>query len=181
MVAANCNGAPAPLFRMSRVRKRVLTAGLFGLLAAGAVPAYAMAATQFQPEAQTFWVKRTESLARIAGDGSSQLEGDVILANMKTNCEGLQGEQMSHEYGKVPRWALSSQIYACSAFGRWSGAGFLKTKVPCLDVQRGIDALGQLKPADEAPEVVTATTNLRNTLQALLVSAKTTGSLRCRF
>ena len=114
--------------------------GFVVLLAAGAVPAYAMAATQFQPEAQTFWVKRTESLARIAGDGSSQLEGDVILANMKTSCEGLQGEQMSHEYGKVPRWALSSQIYACSAFGRWSGAGFLKTKVPCLDVQRGIDA-----------------------------------------
>jgi hypothetical protein len=140
-----------------------------------------MAATEFQPAAQVVWIKRTEALARIAGDGTTQADADTILANMRSSCDGLQGEQMSHEYGKVPRWALGSQIYACSAFGRWSNIGFIKTKVPCLDVQRGIDALGEIKPADEAAEVVTAATNFRNTLQALLESAKKSGSLRCRY
>lgn len=138
-------------------------------------------ATEFQPEAQALWVKRTEAMARIAGDGASQVEAADILTNMKTSCEGMQGEQMGHEYGKVPRWALTSQIYACSAFDRWTGNGFIKTKVPCTDVQRGIDALGQMKPTEEAAEVVTATTNLKNTLIALLESAKKSGSLRCRY
>ena len=141
-----------------------------------------MAATEFQAESQTLWVTRTEAMARIAGDGTAQVEGDAILANMKSACDGLQGEQMGHEYGRVPRWALSSQVYACSAFDRWSsGDGFFRTKVPCLDVQRGIDALGQMKASDEAPEVVTAATNLKTTLQALLESAKKSGSLRCRY
>ena len=154
-----------------------------GLLMACVAPASAMAAaTQFQPEAQDLWVKRTSAMALIAGDGATPLEADAILANMKTSCQGMQGEQMGHEYGKVPRWALSSQIYACSAFDRWGGGGGLfATKAPCLDVQRAIDALAQMKPADEAPEVVTATTNLKNTLQALLDSAKKSGSLRCRY
>lgn len=161
---------------MRRAMNIGILAACFGLFASTS-----MAATEFQPEAQAFWIKRTEMLARIAGDGTTPLEGDAILANMKSSCADLQGEQMGHEYGKVPRWALTSQIYACSAFDRWTGSGFLKTKVPCVDVQRGIDALNQVRPAEEAPEVVTAATNLKATLQALLDSAKKSGTLRCRY
>jgi hypothetical protein len=150
------------------------------LVASGAAPATALAATQFQPEAQALWVKRTEAMARVAGDGTTQLDSATIVGNMRSSCEGLQGEQMSHEYGKTPRWALLSQIYACSAYFRWSGGGWLATKVPCLDTQRGIDALKQMKPEDEAPEVVTAASNLKESLTALLQSAKG-GNLRCRY
>ena len=158
---------------MSQVLSRLQrTVGMTLIVAGLALSTTAMAATEFQSEAQVVWIKRTEMLARIAGNGTTHLEGDAIIANMKSSCEGLQGEQMSHEYGKAPRWALVSQIYACSAFARWSNTGFVKTKVPCVDVQRGIDSLDQMKPADEAPEVVTAATNLKNTLQALLDSAK---------
>ena len=148
-----------------------------------ALSSSAMAGTEFKPEGQTFWVKRSELLARIAGDGTTQLAGDAILENMKTSCDGLHEEQRSHELGKVPMWAATAQNFACSAFDRWSSGpgGFLKTKVPCADVRRSIDTLDKMRAADEAPEVVTATTNLKNTLQALLDSAKTSGSLRCRY
>jgi hypothetical protein len=151
-----------------------------GLVAMGAAPVAAMAATQFQPEAQVIWLKRTEAMAAVAGDETTAVEGKVILANMRSSCDGLQAEQMSHEYGKTPRWALLSQVYACSAFYRWSGGGWLATKVPCIDAQRGIDALKEMKPEDEAAEVVKAATNLKGTLEAQLAAAKS-GSLRCRY
>lgn len=166
---------------VGRSRKFHRAAAVAALASVLALSTSAMAATEFQPEAQAVWIKRTEMLARIAGDGTSQVDADTIISNMRSSCDGLQGEQISHEYGKVPRWALGSQIYACSAYARWSNTGFIKTKVPCVDVQRGIDALGQMKTGDEAPEVVTAATNLKSTLQAMLESAKKSNSMRCRY
>lgn len=165
-------------FRLIRLHRIVLAVTMaFGLT----FSATASMATEFKPEAAEAWVKRSETLARIAGDGTTQLEGEAILANMRAGCEGLQGEQMKNEYGKVPRWALTSQIFACSAFDRWSGRGFVKTKVPCLDVQRGIDALSQMNATEEAPEVVTAANNLKTLLQALLKSATTSNTFQCRY
>jgi hypothetical protein len=151
-----------------------------GLVASGAAPAAALAATQFQPEAQALWVKRTEAMARVAGDGTVKLDGPTILGNMRSSCEGMQAEQISHEYGKTPRWALMVQIHACSAYYRWTGGAWGATKVPCLDVQRAIEDLSQMKSEDEGAEVVTAASNLKESLTALLQSAKG-GNFRCRY
>ena len=155
-------------------------AAIVGLVASGGAPAVALAGTQFQPEAQAIWLKRTQAMAAVAGDETTAVDPQAILGNMRSSCEGMKLEQISHEYGKTPRWALMSQVYACAAYYRWSGGGWGATKVPCIDAQRGIDALKEMKPEDEAAEVVKAATDLKGTLEAQLAAAKN-GSLRCRY
>jgi hypothetical protein len=156
-------------------------AAVLALVSALAVPVAAMA-TEFKPDAVALWVARSEQLARVGGDGSANLDADTILGNMKTACDGLQGEQMAHEYGKVPQWAGTSQVYVCSAYGRWSGnSGLFATKVPCVDMKRAIEALGHAKAGDDPEAVVTAAANLKGTVESMLGTAEKGGRMRCRY
>jgi hypothetical protein len=99
-------------------------------------------------------------------------------------CDGLQGEQMSHEYGKVPRWALGAQLDMCSAMERWGGKGFMTSKVPCRTMERGISALDGVKPGVDPAEVVEAAAKLKATASLLLQVAKAKDDrlrLRCSY
>lgn len=142
-------------------------------------------AADFQPEAKAIWVARTDLLSKVSGDGTTRPDADTVLANMRTACDGLQSEQMSHEYGKVPQWALNSQIDTCAAYVRWSGGGgFLVTKVPCRDASRAIDLFGSLNEKTDPEDVVAVTTRLKTNLTAMLAAAKGAdrrSAIRCNY
>jgi hypothetical protein len=97
------------------------------------------AASEWKDDAATWWVIRTKHMAEVttkglnggAQDKSDKIaNGDTLRANMLEACDGLQGEQQSHEYGKMPRWALGAQLDVCSAMERWGGRGFMTSKSP---------------------------------------------------
>jgi hypothetical protein len=161
--------------RARRGMRTVITAAV--LLALGAAP---VLASDFKSEAAGWWVVRTNNMAQIftrnikdnPTDAEKYANKDQLLANMAFACDGLQGEQMKYEYGKVPRWALSAQIQACTAMDRWAGKSFMVTKVPCKDVAEAIKNLQQAKPGDDPPEAVAAANALIPTLESLLAAAK---------
>ncbi len=168
-----------------------------GLASAVAAVAFLVAgtagATDFKPEATSWWVARTNTMAQVfskgindnaSTDAEKLANKDQLVANMAAACDGLQGEQMKYEYGKVSRWALGSQLQACTAMQRWSGKAFMTSKVPCKDVVEAIKNLQQAKPGDDPPEVVAAANALIPTLQMLLDAAKSKNerlNLRCSY
>jgi hypothetical protein len=169
-------------------RRTAAAVALAAMLGAGAA-----GATDFKPDATGWWVVRTNNMAQVltrditvgaATDAEKLGNKDQLVANMALACDGLQGEQMKNEYGKVPRWALGSQLQACSAMQRWSGKAFMTSKVPCKDVEAAIKGLQQAKPGDDPPEAVAAANALIPTLQRLLGAAKSKDvhlNLRCSY
>lgn len=70
----------------------------------------------FTPDAASAWVARSLMLARIAGDDGKAADHATIEANMAAACKGLQSEQISHEYGKAPQWAMGAKMNICFAY-----------------------------------------------------------------
>jgi hypothetical protein len=150
-------------------------------------------ASEFKPEAATYWVIRTRHMAEVttknlnAGAESKAdkiANADTLRASMIEACAGLQSEQMSHEYGKVPRWALGAQLTICTAMERWGGKGFMTSRVPCRDMEKGIQSLEMAKPGDDPADVVEAAASLKATAQLLLEVAKAKDDrlqLRCSY
>ncbi len=169
-------------------RRTGLAIAIAAMLGAGAAWA-----TDFKPDATAIWVVRTNNMAQIftrdinadaATDAEKLANQDQLVANMAFACDGLQGEQIKNEYGKLPRWALGSQLQACTAMERWAGKSFMASKIPCKDVALAIKSLQQAKPGDDPPEAVAAAEALVPTLQKLLDAAKSKNerlNLRCSY
>ncbi|MDB5432527.1 MAG: hypothetical protein JWP35_3643 [Caulobacter sp.] len=162
-------------------------------LACGLAMAGQAQASQFTPEATGWWVVRTTNMANVfsknikdgpTSDADRYANLDQLTANLGQACDGLQGEQMKHEYGKVPQWALGAQIDICSGMERWAGKSFMTSRVPCDTVERGLKLLAQAKPGDDPPEVIAAVNALVPTVEALLTAAKAKDQrlgLRCKY
>ena len=153
---------------MSSPKLLRLAAIAFGLALTSAAFAQTAAATDWTPDSEATWVARTTLLANIADNAGDDADVSQLGANMGAACEGLQSEQMSHEYGKVPRWALTSQLYVCSAYARWSGKSFMASKRPCSDLKMAVKALADVKPGTDPDDVVQAAGDLDTTLQMIL-------------
>ena len=122
----------------------------------------------FQPDAVPIWSARTSALGNIAFDNDPA--GRDTGATMLAACKGLQGEQMSHEYGKVPSWALKGQLYICEAYKGWAkpklGSG------ECKILKQGLDFLGHANPATDPADVIKAVSLATSTGNALLLAAR---------
>ena len=89
--------------------------------------------------------------------------------DLKFACDGLTGERMKHEYGKEPRWALSSQLNICSAFDGWAGK-MMGSKSPCKTLEKGLKDLANATAEATPPEVVAAAQAMRASGNAILQS-----------
>lgn len=142
---------------------------IVGLLAVTLAPAAAWAGdTPFTPDAAATWSARTLRMARITDDAAA---GNLTKASFATACDGLTGEQMRHEYGKEPRWALAAQLEICSAYDGWAGK-FGGAKGPCGVMKKGVADLDKATPDNSPPEVVAAAVALRATISTLLAATE---------
>ena len=141
---------------------------VIGLLAA-ALTAYPAQAgdSGFTPDAAATWSARTMRMAHIVDPTNLQ----ELQDNFKSACDGLTGEQMKHEYGKVPRWALSSQINICSAYAGWRGS-LMGSKSMCKTLESGLKDIDKAVPGSSPDEVVTAALAMRKTGDLILQSAQ---------
>ncbi len=145
------------------MRKYYLT----GLLAAALLAAPAQAGyASFTPDAAVTWSARTMRMAGIVNLDNPQALSKNAL---KFACDGLTGEQMKHEYGKEPRWALSSQLNICSAFDGWAGK-MMGSKSPCKTLEKGLKDLANATAEAAPPEVVAAAQAMRASGNAILQS-----------
>jgi hypothetical protein len=122
----------------------------------------------FTPDAAATWSARTLRMASIMDDAEAGTFGKASLARA---CDGLTGEQMKHEYGKEPRWALAAQLEICSAFDGWAGK-FGGSKGPCGTLKKGLKDLANATPETSPPEVVAAAGKLRETVDLLLAATR---------
>ncbi len=122
--------------------------------------------TAFTPDAAATWSARSLQMAGVLDQAAA---GTLSKASFATACDGLTGEQMKHEYGKEPRWALASQLDICSAYNGFAGK-FGASKNPCSSLKKGLGELDGATPESSPPEVVSAAAALRTTVTALLGS-----------
>ena len=155
---------------MSSSKFRRLAASTACLALLSATFAGAAQASDWTPDSEATWVARTNILAQVGGDGSQSYDMTQLGDNMAAACDGLQSEQMAHEYGKEPRWALSSQLLVCSAYNRWSGKAFMTSKRPCHDLETAVSQLGEAKAGQDPDDVVQAAANLTQTAQMILAA-----------
>jgi len=147
------------------MRKYYLT----GLLAASLLAAPAQAGdTTFTPDAAATWSVRTIRMAHVVDLANPR---QLTKNDFKMACDGLTGEQMKHEYGKEPRWALSAQLTICSAFDGWAGK-FQGSKSPCKTLEKGLKDLDHATAAAAPPEVVAAAQAMRATGEHILLASK---------
>lgn len=140
-----------------------------GLLGVALAPAPAWAGdTPFTPDAAATWTARTIRMAKITDDAAA---GNLTKASFATACDGLTGEQMRHEYGKEPRWALAAQLQICSAYDGWAGK-FGGSKGPCTVMKKGVAELAKATPDNSPAEVVAAAVALRSTISTLLAATE---------
>lgn len=142
---------------------------LAGLLTASLLAAPAQAGdASFTPDAAATWSARTMRLAHIIDPANMRT---LEKNDFKMACDGLTGEQMKHEYGKEPRWALSSQLSICSAFDGWAGK-MIGSKSPCKTLEKGLKDLEKATPETSPPIVVAAALAMRATGDMMLQSAR---------
>ena len=142
---------------------------LAGLLTAALLAAPAQAGdANFTPDAAATWSARTMRMAHIVDPANLQ---ELTKDDFKFACDGLTGEQMKHEYGKVPRWALSSQINICSAYAGWRGS-LMGSKSMCKTLESGLKDLDKAMPGIAPDEVVSAAQAMHKTGDLILQSAQ---------
>ena len=144
------------------MRKLFVAAAVF----VGTATAALAGDASFTPDAAATWSARSLRMASVKDFAPGELKGKLSAA-----CDGLTGEQMKHEYGKVPRWALSSQLNVCSGYSGWAGK-FIGSKEPCKALEKGITDLDRATLETAPPEVVQAAQTLRTTLTSLVDAAK---------
>jgi hypothetical protein len=119
----------------------------------------------FTADAATTWSARTLRMANVAGNDAG------VKASLAAACDGLTGEQMKHEYGKEPRWALAAQLEICAGYDGWAGK-FGGSKGPCGSLKKGLGDLAHATLETSPPEVVAAAAALRDTLTKLLAATE---------
>ena len=138
---------------------------LFGLTALIATAAVAGDAA-FTPDAAATWSARSMLMANVTNFEPGELQGKLKVA-----CADLTGEQMKHEYGKEPRWALSSQLNICSGYNGWAHK-FMGSKQPCKELEKGIKDLSNANPQTSPAQVVAAAQALSTSARNLIDAAK---------
>lgn len=139
------------------------------LLAAALIAAPAQAGeTPFTPDAAATWTARAIRIAGIVDLANPRELGD---ADFKQACDGLWTEQLKHEYGKEPRWALMSEFNFCNAFDGWAGKR-MGSKSPCKTLEKGLKDLDNATAETAPAEVVAAAQAMRASGDALLQSAQ---------
>lgn len=144
------------------MRKLLFTAMIFSATATTAVAGDAA----FTPDAASTWSARSLRMAAVKDFAPGELKAKFSAA-----CDGLTGEQMKHEYGKEPRWALSSQLNICLGYSGWAGK-FMGSKEPCKMLEKGVEDLDKATPETAPAEVVQAAQALRTTVTDLVDAAK---------
>jgi len=137
---------------------------IFLTLAAAGLIAAAPAGDEFKGDAAATWSARSLMMANVTSGGTDPASIRFALGR---SCDGLTGEQMHHEYGKAPRWALGSQIWICSAYDGWAGK-FQGAKAPCKALEKGLKELDNAQPGKAPDDVVAAAGELRTTVTSLL-------------
>lgn len=143
---------------------------LFGLATAGmmlATPALA-GDDEFKGNSAATWSARSLMMAHLDANGG---DPGSIGHMLGVSCNGITGEQMHHEYGKVPRWALASQLEICAAYNGWAGK-FGASKAPCQTLEKGLKDLDNAQPGKAPDDVVAAAAELRNTVTNLIAAAR---------
>jgi len=146
---------------MIRSRTIFLTIAAAGLIAA------APAGDEFKGDSAYVWSARS---LRMADIGGGDADPDDIRFALGRVCDGLTGEQMRHEWGKVPAWALSSQTLICSGYDGWAGK-YGGTRQPCKMLERGLKELNHAQPGRAPDQVVAAAARLRMTVVNMLKAA----------
>ncbi|MES2095703.1 MAG: hypothetical protein V4459_03005 [Pseudomonadota bacterium] len=150
---------------------------LAGMLAMVTVSGTALAGdTAFTPDAAATWSARTLLMAKVYDDAAA---GTLTKQSFAVACDGLTGEQMKHEYGKEPRWALGVQLEVCSGFDGYAGK-FGGSKKPCDMFKKGLKDLDDASSPGTPPEVVNAAAALRQTLTVILAASEN-GRKGCRL
>jgi hypothetical protein len=132
--------------------------------------------TQFTPDAAATWSARTLLMAKVYDDAA---DGTLTKRSFAVACDGLTGEQMKHEYGKEPRWALGVQLEVCNGYDGYAGK-FQGSKKPCAMFKKGLKELENASAPGTPPEVVNASAALRRTLETILAASEN-GKRGCRL
>src|ERR1700712_3612534 len=111
---------------------------LAGMLTATMIGSAALAGdTQFTPDAAATWSARSLLMAKVYDDAA---DGTLTKRSFGVACDGITGEQMKHEYGKEPRWALGAQLQVCAGYHGLAGK-FRGSKKPCVNLKAGLKEL----------------------------------------
>jgi hypothetical protein len=122
----------------------------------------------FKGDSAATWSARSLMMAHLDANGT---DPGSIGRTLAVSCDGITGEQMHHEYGKVPRWALGSQLEICSGYNGWAHK-FGASKNPCKSLEQGLKQLENAVPGKAPEDVVAAAAALRETVTNLLTAAQ---------
>jgi len=145
----------------------MLASRMFLTIAAASLIAAAPANEEFKGDSAYVWSARS---LRMADIGSGDADPAAIRFALGRVCDGLTGEQMHHEWGKVPAWALSSQSLICSAYDGWAGK-YGGTRQPCKMLEKGLKELNKAQSGTAPDQVVAAAARLRITVVSMLKAA----------
>ncbi len=123
---------------------------------------------EFKGDAAATWSARSLMMAHLDVNGT---DPSAIGRMLAVSCDGITGEQMHHEYGKVPRWALGSQLEICAGYNGWAHK-FGASKNPCKSLEQGLKQLENAQPGKAPEDVVAAAAALRETVSNLLKAAQ---------
>ena len=150
---------------------------LAAVLAAATIGSAALAGdTQFTPDAAATWSARTLLMAKVYDDAA---DGTLSKQSFAVACNGLTGEQMKHEYGKEPRWALGVQLEVCAGYDGYAGK-YGGSKKPCDMFKKGLKELENASAPGTPPDVVNAAAALTQTLSTILAASEN-GRKGCRL
>lgn len=122
----------------------------------------------FKGDAASVWSARTLLMAKVEDDAAN---GTLSKQSFAVACDGITGEQMKHEYGKVPRWALSAQLEVCVGYNGYAGK-FQGSKKPCVNFKRGLKELAHATEPGTPTEVTNAAAALSHALTLLIVAGE---------
>lgn len=149
-----------------------------GALAMAGVTTAALAADDgnFKGDSASYWSARTLLMAKVTDDAAS---GTLNKQSFAVACDGITGEEMKHEYGKVPKWALQAHLEVCVAYNGYAGK-MGGSKKPCDNMKKAIDFLGNATEPGTPADVTNAASTLSSTLRTIL-EATDSGKHGCRL
>ena len=119
---------------------------------------------QFTPDAAATWSARSLLMAKVYDDAA---DGTLTKRSFGVACDGITGEQIKHEYGKEPRWALGAQLQVCSGYDGLAGK-FGGSKKPCVNLKAALKELAHATEPGTPPEVADAAAALTKTLLIII-------------
>lgn len=141
---------------------------LGALAMAGMATAALAGDDEFKGDSAPTWAARSLLMAKVEDDAAN---GTLSKRSFAVACDGITGEQMKHEYGKVPRWALMAQAEVCVGYNGYAGK-FQGSKKPCVNFRKALDLLPNATKPGTPPEVTNAAAELSHTLTLLITAGE---------